>query len=117
MGSPVATGRYPNFITVEPSGHFAYVSNMLADSVSAFAIDDLSGALTPIATTVETGSHPEAITVDPNGKYAYVMNMFSATISVYSIKPASGVLTPKFTLTGQNGNKTMSFVPLSRKNN
>lgn len=116
MGSPVATGRYPNFITVEPSGHFAYVSNMLADSVSAYVIDNSSGSLTPLVGEVATGSHPETITVDPTGKYAYVMNMFSANISAYAINFSTGALAPQFTVTGQNGNAAMSFIPSSQKN-
>ncbi len=76
-------------------GRYAYVANQTANTISAYAIDAASGALTPIAGSpfAATGTTPVAVTVDPNGVYLYVANNGSNDVSVYSIDDATGALT------------------------
>ena len=82
-------------------GGFAYVANCgsacggtgLGD-ISAYAIDGITGALTPVAgSPFATGLFPQSVTVDPTSKYAYVANESSNNVSAYSID-ATGALTP-----------------------
>lgn len=47
-GQPFAAGTEPWGITIDPTGRFAYVATCASNNVSAFAVDDGSGALTPV---------------------------------------------------------------------
>lgn len=79
--------------------YYAYVTNALADSISAYSIDPATGILTEIAGspfpsgTTGGNLNPYSVTVDPSGRYAYVINATDATISAFSIAPATGALT------------------------
>jgi 6-phosphogluconolactonase (cycloisomerase 2 family) len=75
-------------------GSFAYVANQSSNSISAYAIDASTGALTEIAGSpfASTGTGPVAVTVDPNGAYLYAANNASATVSVYAIDADTGAL-------------------------
>ena len=50
--------------------YFAYVANNYVDKISAFAIDEISGALTLID-TYSTGDAPSSVASDPEGKFLY----------------------------------------------
>jgi 6-phosphogluconolactonase len=101
-GAPVTAGNGPMSIvlTVGPTPvifrpRFAYVANLNSDTVSAFAIDAATGALTPApGSPFAAGVGPIAVTVDPTGRFAYVANAGSNDISGYTIDPASGGLSP-----------------------
>jgi DNA-binding beta-propeller fold protein YncE len=54
------TGTQPFNVAIEPLGKFAYVTNQADDTVSAFAINAVSGALTPVG-TYATGLNPIGI--------------------------------------------------------
>jgi 6-phosphogluconolactonase (cycloisomerase 2 family) len=97
VGTPVPTGEpgqntFPRFITVEPSGRFAYVANF--NSVSAYIINTNTGALTPVGAPVPAGDSPNSITVDPSGQFAYVANALSNNVSTFAINASTGALTP-----------------------
>jgi 6-phosphogluconolactonase (cycloisomerase 2 family) len=66
----VAAAALPTSVTVAPavasSGQFAYVTNYVASTVTAYAIDPTTGALTEVGVAVATGIGPNAIAiVDP----------------------------------------------------
>ena len=84
-GTPVATGTYPTSITVDPSGKFAYVSNMGANTISAYQINS-DGTLTDLGTAA-TGNFPTSVVTVLVGslEFAYATNSFDGTISVYQI--------------------------------
>ncbi|HUS12242.1 MAG TPA: beta-propeller fold lactonase family protein [Pyrinomonadaceae bacterium] len=76
---------------------FAYVTNPDANSVSAYAINGSTGALTEVeGSPFATGIGPIAVAVDRAGKFAYVANgrsgNFSDTVSAYSINATTGAL-------------------------
>jgi 6-phosphogluconolactonase (cycloisomerase 2 family)/alpha-tubulin suppressor-like RCC1 family protein/fibronectin type 3 domain-containing protein len=75
------------------SARFAYVANYGANTVSAYQVNQLSGALTAIGSPVATGSYPRSVTADPTGRFAYVANTSSNTVSVYQINQTTGALT------------------------
>ena len=43
--SGVATGSFPAFITVDPSGKFAYTANWGSGNISVYSINTTTGAL------------------------------------------------------------------------
>ena len=103
-GTTVATGAGPAFITIHPLGKFAYVVNLVGDTISAYSINTTSGALSAIdangalaGTTIATGMQPSEVIVDPTGQFAYVANygdnINPGSVSVYSINQTSGALT------------------------
>src|SRR5258708_6900845 len=99
-GSPlsVAPGSYPQSVTVDPAGRFAYVANQvsfpLPGNVSAFAIDGTTGALTPVAgSPFLAGTRPSSVAADPPGPVPSVADFSSTTVSGYTIDGTTGALT------------------------
>jgi 6-phosphogluconolactonase (cycloisomerase 2 family) len=78
---------------VDSQGRFAYVTNAIAGSVSVFAIDVASGALTP-RSTVSAGTNPVALTLDASGRFAYVANLGSNDVTLFAVDSNTGALTP-----------------------
>jgi YD repeat-containing protein len=100
-GSPFADGLSPVFTAAGTSGKFLYVVNHCSEptctvatgSVSAYAIDPNTGALTAIAgSPFPAGASPGGIAFDPSGLFAYVINDQDATVSIYTVDPSSGAL-------------------------
>jgi 6-phosphogluconolactonase (cycloisomerase 2 family) len=58
--------------------------------VSAFTIDQATGALSAIGSPVSAAS-PQSIAVDLSGRFAYVANAFG-TVSAFAINQATGEL-------------------------
>jgi 6-phosphogluconolactonase (cycloisomerase 2 family) len=97
LASPnVAAGSGPASVTLDPSGHFAYVTNEIGNDVSQYTVA-ADGSLTPMATpTVAAGTFPTYVVVDPSGKFAYVANVCNGfvncgSVSQYSIDSAGGL--------------------------
>ena len=94
-GSPFATGQSPLSVTVDPSGRFVYVANQGSNNVSAYTINQTTGALSPIpGSPFAVGNGPVFVAVDMSGSFVYVTNQGDNTVSAFSINPASGALTP-----------------------
>jgi 6-phosphogluconolactonase (cycloisomerase 2 family) len=79
-------------IRVAPSGRFAYGSNRGHDSVAIFAIDQLTGFLTPIGWESTLGRTPRFFTLDPSGTHLYAANQASDTVVIFRIDQATGQL-------------------------
>jgi 6-phosphogluconolactonase (cycloisomerase 2 family) len=99
----IAAEGFPTSVVVDPSGQFVYVAAETDSgtpgpgSVSMYAINATTGALTSIG-TIATGtmiaeSSSNSIAVDPTGAYAYVTNSGSNNVSMFSINATTGVLT------------------------
>ncbi len=72
---------------------YAYVVNIYSDDISAYQINTVSGALTPVAgTPFGTGGEPESLTIDPKGKFAFVPNTLTDDVSAFKITRATGAL-------------------------
>ena len=92
----------PGFVTVDPTGRFAYVTESLSEgaAVLMFTIDQTSGVLTPTSpATVYTGGTPFRVRVAPNGKFAYVVDNLASSqdsfgVFQFTVDPVTGVLTP-----------------------
>jgi len=92
-------GAGPRHFAFAPNGKYAYVINELDCTVSAFAYESASGALTEIQTVTTLpngfdGSNSCAeVRVHPSGKFVYGSNRGHDSIVVYRIDLAQGTLT------------------------
>ena len=79
---------------LRPSGDFLYVDDSLNDTIDAFAVDQTTGALTPLSGSPFRATGKDlSVAVDPLGRYLFTGNWFLANISVFSIG-SSGTLAP-----------------------
>jgi 6-phosphogluconolactonase (cycloisomerase 2 family) len=88
-------------LTIDPTGQYVYLISSLNavatdDKITAFSIDQTSGALSQIGPPVLTGGAPSALACDPSGQFVYVANAspaaFNATfddVSAYAIESAA----------------------------
>ena len=91
-GSPFAAGNGSYFVTVDPTSRFAYVANGGGGTISAFAIDASTGALTPVGNATATDGL-RIITVAPSGRFLYVANENAGNVAAFSIDVTTGALT------------------------
>jgi len=95
----VRPGAGPRHFAFGPKGKYAYVINELDCTVTAFAYESASGALTEIQTITTLpngfdGSNSCAeVRVHPSGKFLYGSNRGHDSIVVYRVDPAKGTLT------------------------
>ena len=63
----LSTGAHPFGVAVDPTGHFLYVVNKVDNSISGFALNSATGALTPMAgfPVSEGGNAPTDIVIVP----------------------------------------------------
>jgi 6-phosphogluconolactonase len=108
-GSPFASQEWgPQSVTVDGSGKFVYVANpgwnfAVEDSISAFAINATTGALSEVAGSPFPAEParsdpyhvigPWAITSEPSGRFAYTANYNTQSVFAYAINPTTGALT------------------------
>jgi 6-phosphogluconolactonase len=96
----VAPAAGPRHGAFHPGGRHFYVINELSSTVTAFAYDPATGALSELQTlsTLPAGysgqSFTAEIAVRPDGKFLYGSNRGHDTIAVFAIDPATGKLTP-----------------------
>jgi YVTN family beta-propeller protein len=96
VSSPFTTGSFPEGVTVDPRGEYVYVANYNSDTVSAFAINVATGALSSVAgsagSAVATG--PNCVAIDPAlGIYLYTSNNVDGSVSGLQLNPHTGALT------------------------
>src|SRR5215475_6698507 len=97
--NPIQTGTLPRVVTVDPSGRFLYAVDLQfaqdpTTSVFAFAIDAVSGALTPVTGSPFTaGRTPVVVAADPSGRFLYTTNAVGNSVSGFSVDAESGALT------------------------
>jgi 6-phosphogluconolactonase (cycloisomerase 2 family) len=92
IAQPFVSGNVPLALSATPAGTFLYAANAADNSISAFAIDQTSGALTPIATSpIALPASPEDLKVDALGRFLFVA-MPTGTISVFTINANTGAL-------------------------
>jgi len=94
----------PWWVTVHPSGKFAYVADEggFEHLVSMYTIDATTGALTSIG-TIAAGGFPISVAVDPTGKFAYVVATAGSlgsvgNVSMYTVDASTGALTSAGTI-------------------
>jgi 6-phosphogluconolactonase len=87
----VAKTPDPSWIAIHPSKKYLYAVNEVSDyqgssgSVSAFAIDEVSGDLTTLNVVSSEGAGPCYLSIDVSGKHAFVANYSGGTTAVLPI--------------------------------
>ncbi|MCX4159968.1 MULTISPECIES: beta-propeller fold lactonase family protein [Paraburkholderia] len=101
-GSPFVSVNNPGAITVNPAGTVVYAASTTTivypgtnnGGISAWSIDQTTGALTPIG-TVGKGVGYSSIAVNAAGTFVYVGSVnFDGQIITCAVDSASGALTP-----------------------
>ena len=100
----VPTGRVPYGVTVDPCNRFAYVSNQLDNSVSAYTICNVVSlptcargdfSLLPVTgSPFTTGIAPGPLLEDALANFLYVLDTGQNEISAYRISTTTGSLSP-----------------------
>lgn len=79
-------------IRVHTSGKFLYLVNRGFDYVSVFAINNVTGELTPVEREDIRGKISRNINLDPTGTWALVAGTGSDTLSVFKVSAENGSL-------------------------
>ncbi|HEY4988321.1 MAG TPA: lactonase family protein [Opitutaceae bacterium] len=80
-------------LEIHPNGKFLYGSNRGHDSVAVFAIDPVTGRLSPVEYHPCGGKTPRNFAFDPTGRWIVLTNQDSSTAVVFRVDPDSGRLT------------------------
>jgi 6-phosphogluconolactonase len=81
-------------IQIANSGKFIYASNRGDDTIAVFAVNEKSGALTPIEYEPAGGKIPGMIALDPSGSYLLSANKGSDNVTIFRVHQSTGKLTP-----------------------
>lgn len=92
---PVTPAVNPSYLTLSPDGRYLYSVNQTTDaaSVSAYEVDEATGALTVLNTVPAGGASPCYISIDASGEWVLVANYVSGTVAVFPVR-ADGSLGP-----------------------
>ncbi|MEO6815344.1 MAG: lactonase family protein [Edaphobacter sp.] len=83
----------PSWLSLHPSGRYLYAANEVTNfngtngSVSAYAVDRVSGDLRFLNTVSSEGGGPAYLSTDADGKYVFVANYVGGSIAVFPIRP------------------------------
>ena len=95
----VAPGSGPRHFTFHPNKKFAYLINEMGNTITAFAVDNVTGDLQTLQTVPSLPAGWEGrnstadIHIEPTGKFLYGSNRGHDSIVTYAIDPESGLLT------------------------
>lgn len=87
----------PSFVATDPSHKFLYAITERAarkdstGSLSSYAIDPATGALTPINHVLAHGNTTAHLAVDATGKWLLVANYGSGSVAVFALKPDGSI--------------------------
>ncbi|MEO7241604.1 MAG: beta-propeller fold lactonase family protein [Variovorax sp.] len=93
---------------------FLFAPNANLNSISVFAVDAATGALSTTPNSpATTGASPNVISVSPNGKFLYSPNYSDGTLSGFAIDPVQGSLAPVpgSPYAGAGGGQSTIFTP------
>lgn len=94
-------GNQPSAIVVDPSYPYAYVTNALDSTVTAYSINN--GALSAMG-NYATGTQPVAIGIDPStNRFLFTANFLDNNVSGFQLSPSDGsLLVSQFSPYGSN---------------
>ncbi|MCS4063768.1 MULTISPECIES: lactonase family protein [Pseudomonas] len=79
-------------IEIDRSGRFLYASNRGYDSIAVYAIDQVSGLLSPVDFVPSEGKTPRFFTLTPDQRFLFALNEDSDSIVSFAVDPCSGAL-------------------------
>jgi 6-phosphogluconolactonase (cycloisomerase 2 family) len=91
-----ATGRWariqllskvvnPGYLALNPGRPVLYAVQPVANEVSAFAVDNRTGELTPMNRRPSGGDDPSHVAIDPAGRFLVVANYLAGTVEVLPV--------------------------------
>lgn len=93
VGTPTSVGLNPTAMVVDPTNNFLYVLNHGSNTVSAFRINQTTGALGALTpATVSTGAGPVGISMHSSGKFLFVSNNASSSVTSFNVDTNNGAL-------------------------
>jgi DNA-binding beta-propeller fold protein YncE len=92
-GSPYAESDGPYLPATDPTGKFAYVTNVYSNNISGYRINDRGALKQLTGSPFATSGQPKGIAVSPAGRWVYVANTESNNVSAYAINASTGNLT------------------------
>ncbi|MDQ3534016.1 MAG: beta-propeller fold lactonase family protein [Bacteroidota bacterium] len=102
----------PSFLTLDPGRKFLYAVNEVGDfqgkesgAVSAFSIDQKTGALSFLNQQPTSGSSPCYVNVDKTGKVLMVANYGGGNVAIYPIKSNGHIGKSTSVVNHKSGNK------------
>jgi 6-phosphogluconolactonase len=114
-------GAGPRHLVFHPNGKFAYLIHEMASTITTFAYDEKTGALTELQTLSSlpngyNGPNTGAeIAVVPSGKFLFASNRGENAIVSFAIDPAKGTLT--YVGKQSSGGKVPRFFGISPSGN
>jgi 6-phosphogluconolactonase (cycloisomerase 2 family) len=93
--NPVPSGAGAFSVTVDPSGHFAYVGNVGNNTVSGFGIDPGTGALSPVPTSPFSGlpaTGLQGVAVSPTDQFLYGAASGTNQVVLFPVDSTTGIL-------------------------
>ncbi len=93
-GSPFPGGDGPVSLAFDSTGAYLYVSNMNGNSISAYSVNAVTGALTALAGSpyAVSGVNPVPTQIVRAGNYLYVTESGADSVDVFSIAAGTGEL-------------------------
>ena len=89
------TGRQScSEIRVHPGGRFVYAANRGNNTLTVFARDGATGALTRVESVPTGGSNPRNFSLTPDGAWLLCGHQDSVNLTVFKVDAATGRLTP-----------------------
>ena len=110
VAATIPLPRGPAALSVDHTGHRAFIANYLANSVTVVDLDTRKAIA-----TLPTGKGPTAAQVSPDDRTLLVTNSNSGTVSVFSLLPIGPPLTLRATFTGCPGATSPVILPNSSR--
>jgi hypothetical protein len=93
----VAPASRPVWLALEPSGNFLYVANHGSGDISAFAVDPVSGRLSPlVGSPFRIDAAPWSIAVGSAGQFLMATHFNSPAVSRFRLDPLTGAFSPEW---------------------
>jgi 6-phosphogluconolactonase len=80
-------------VVINRAGTFVYTSNRGPDTITVFAVDQVTGHVAPIQHVPTGGMTPRNIALDPTGGFLFAGNQASNNLVLFRVDPATGRLT------------------------
>jgi 6-phosphogluconolactonase len=84
----------PGYLAFHPKRPVLYAVQPVLNEVSAFAIDETAGTLTPMNRQPSGGADPSHLAVDPAGKFVVCANYVAGTVEVIPVNDDGSLGTP-----------------------
>ncbi len=81
----------PSFLAIHPNKKNLYASNEGNATISAYTIDQQTGALTLLNNVPSKGKAPCHLSIDPTGQLIFISNYVGGNLTVYRLKPDGSI--------------------------